>query len=281
MPNGYSDPVAALLTYGGFDIRRNNEPWPNYLELGFKSEHVAELVRMMEDLDLSRASQESLEVWAPLHAWRTLGQLGAVEAAKPVVRLFDKLPDDDWLPIELPKVLSLMGPDSAHAIAEFMADASIPDMRRISAPACLEQLALEHPAGRAECIDLLEHQLVSYEKNGECLNAFIILSLTKLQATETIETIRQAFNSEKVDLSVLGDVEDVEIELGLRATRETPAPKVQLVPGLPSLDEQMGWLDTPERAFTDRALNPFRHVGRNDPCPCGSGKKFKKCCGAG
>lgn len=21
------------------------------------------------------------------------------------------------------------------------------------------------------------------------------------------------------------------------------------------------------------------HPGRNDPCPCGSGKKFKKCCG--
>jgi uncharacterized protein DUF1186/SEC-C motif-containing protein len=24
--------------------------------------------------------------------------------------------------------------------------------------------------------------------------------------------------------------------------------------------------------------NPLRHVGRNDPCPCGSGKKAKKCC---
>lgn len=23
-----------------------------------------------------------------------------------------------------------------------------------------------------------------------------------------------------------------------------------------------------------------KSVGRNDPCPCGSGKKFKKCCGA-
>ena len=22
----------------------------------------------------------------------------------------------------------------------------------------------------------------------------------------------------------------------------------------------------------------FRDVGRNDPCPCASGKKFKKCC---
>lgn len=26
------------------------------------------------------------------------------------------------------------------------------------------------------------------------------------------------------------------------------------------------------------AVNPFRDVGRNDPCPCGSGQKFKRCC---
>lgn len=26
--------------------------------------------------------------------------------------------------------------------------------------------------------------------------------------------------------------------------------------------------------------NPMREVGRNDPCPCGSNKKFKKCHGA-
>ena len=27
-------------------------------------------------------------------------------------------------------------------------------------------------------------------------------------------------------------------------------------------------------------IRTSREVGRNDPCPCGSGKKFKKCCGA-
>ncbi|GAF75124.1 unnamed protein product [marine sediment metagenome] len=27
-------------------------------------------------------------------------------------------------------------------------------------------------------------------------------------------------------------------------------------------------------------LKADAQVGRNDPCPCGSGKKFKKCCGA-
>jgi hypothetical protein len=33
--------------------------------------------------------------------------------------------------------------------------------------------------------------------------------------------------------------------------------------------------------FADMPLpfvDPFKDVGRNDPCPCGSGKKFKKCC---
>lgn len=29
---------------------------------------------------------------------------------------------------------------------------------------------------------------------------------------------------------------------------------------------------------SEPTINPFRGVGRNDPCPCGSGRKFKKCC---
>ncbi len=35
--------------------------------------------------------------------------------------------------------------------------------------------------------------------------------------------------------------------------------------------------DEPERAKTFVRDQP--KVGRNDPCPCNSGKKFKKCCG--
>ena len=28
------------------------------------------------------------------------------------------------------------------------------------------------------------------------------------------------------------------------------------------------------------AAAPAERAGRNDPCPCGSGRKFKQCCGA-
>jgi uncharacterized protein len=31
------------------------------------------------------------------------------------------------------------------------------------------------------------------------------------------------------------------------------------------------------KTTTVRRLRP--KIGRNDPCPCGSGKKFKQCCG--
>ena len=32
---------------------------------------------------------------------------------------------------------------------------------------------------------------------------------------------------------------------------------------------------------TSRTVVKEEKIGRNDPCPCGSGKKYKKCCGAG
>ena len=38
----------------------------------------------------------------------------------------------------------------------------------------------------------------------------------------------------------------------------------------------------PAEAGSDAPVEPRKvkdKVGRNDPCPCGSGKKYKKCCG--
>jgi uncharacterized protein YchJ len=56
------------------------------------------------------------------------------------------------------------------------------------------------------------------------------------------------------------------------------------------LDELAKKAMTPEeREAEEKLLKETKKVdplkakeepGRNDPCPCGSGKKFKKCCGA-
>jgi preprotein translocase subunit SecA len=35
-----------------------------------------------------------------------------------------------------------------------------------------------------------------------------------------------------------------------------------------------------EQAEAQKPLKKGKKIGRNEPCPCGSGKKYKKCCGA-
>lgn len=39
------------------------------------------------------------------------------------------------------------------------------------------------------------------------------------------------------------------------------------------------WLYTTGNLIPTTIIREGNKVGRNDPCPCGSGKKFKKCCG--
>jgi SEC-C motif-containing protein len=41
------------------------------------------------------------------------------------------------------------------------------------------------------------------------------------------------------------------------------------------------WFYTDGRMRTHDPVKRGPKIGRNDPCPCGSGKKFKKCCGRG
>jgi len=42
--------------------------------------------------------------------------------------------------------------------------------------------------------------------------------------------------------------------------------------------EEWRQLEELDRLLSEPHRNPFKGIGRNDPCPCGSGKKFKKCC---
>ena len=82
--HNYSDPVCKLLSYGKCKVEQIHQKWPDYMKLGLTKEHIPDLIRMAIDNDLHHAEEESAEVWAPVHAWRTLGQLGAKEAAQPL-----------------------------------------------------------------------------------------------------------------------------------------------------------------------------------------------------
>jgi hypothetical protein len=81
----------------------------------------------------------------------------------------------------------------------------------------------------------------------------------------------------QVPMSEIADIEMAKIQIAHRLNQQL---------GLPGGED---FMSDPMGSFLDQVLpgrepvETFRReapkIGRNDPCPCGSGKKFKKCCG--
>lgn len=247
MSTSYSSPVSELLTLG--DCRDFRE-WPNYLDLGLRSEHVPELIEMATDEELNWADSESLEVWAPVHAWRALGQLRAVPAIEPLLHLFHELEDSDWVGEELPHVYGMIGRDAIPALARYLDDVSHGLWPRVTAATSLERIAAGDPSARSECVTILSRQLERFTENDPILNGFLISYLVDLRAVEAAPVMERAFAAGRVDLSIRGDWEDVQVDLGLRATRETPRPYRPLFPmfDAPERDEPHRGEDTKKAA---------------------------------
>jgi hypothetical protein len=166
----YPAPVDKLLSYGdGHGFR----DWPNYLELGLTREHIPDLIRMATDDDLHWADQDSPEVWAPMHAWRALGQLRAEEAIEPLLGLLEELEDDDWLQEELPTVLGMIGLSAIPAVERYLAEASHGLYPRTTAAHALERIGTVHRDSRRQCVAALTRQLERFAANGPEFNGFV------------------------------------------------------------------------------------------------------------
>ncbi len=256
----HADPLDLRLSVTGSYAPPEN--WPDYrTEFGLGPEHVDALIRLACDPALHEADPESDAIWAPVHAWRALGQLRAAEAVAPLLDLLLRLEEDEAVDLELPAVLGMIGPPAIPLLADFVADRSAPMMPVVTAMTALEKIASRHPKSRGPCVDILRGILERRPAQAS-VNGFAIASLLDLHAVEAIETIRDAYRTDMVDISIPGDEEDAEIALGLRLHRTTPRPFYSHLPeGTPS--------PAPARSHK---------IGRNEACPCGSGRKYKKCC---
>ena len=217
--SSYPAPVDQLLTYGEAEVVEP-EDWPNYLELGLGPEHIPDLIRLATDEQLNQADPESLEVWAPTHAWRALGQLRAEAAIEPLLTLFDTLEDNEWVMEELPEVFGMIGPAALPALAAYMADRSHKEWPHINASSSVLSIATRWPEARSESVAILSEQLEQFTENEPDFNAFLILALVKLGAKEAAPLMEQAFAADRVEYIVMGDWEDVQVRLGLKTPEE-------------------------------------------------------------
>ncbi len=219
-PITYSPPVNALLQLGEKHVRPPEE-WPDYAQLyGLTAEHIPDLIQMAIDQDLSWADAESQEVWAPVHAWRALGQLRAEAAIEPLLSIFNALEEDDWLSENMPDVFALIGSAAIPPVQAFLANPENVFYRRWTAASILVKLGQTYPEARTDCVAALEQQLEQFSKNSPDLNGVLVSSLMDLGAKESAPLMERAFAAKRVDPSIAGDWLDAQSELGLISQAE-------------------------------------------------------------
>jgi hypothetical protein len=272
----YSEQAKQLLTLG-----EPQELLPNYLTLGFTAAHADELIQMATDTELLNLDENDPLFWAAIHAWHVLGQLHVTKAVEPLLDLHEQYSFDELFYEEFPKVFALMGASAIPKLKEYLWNTKRTKIARSNVIPCLEELAKSH---RQECLALFNKFLQQADEKNSSLAGLVICALIQLSAAESIEIIREAFKRRCVDISVPGDLEDVEIALGLRIKRVTPKPNYhnhspEILQSLQALSHLTDLDGSELDYYSDSKVAKQGHkIGRNDPCPCGSGKKFKKCC---
>ncbi len=218
----YQPPVSELLSFG--DCREIPFETDYIEKFGFTEEHIPDLIQMAIDPDLNWAYSDSLEVWAPIHAWRSLGQLRATGALKPLLSLMDDLKDSDWYTEELPSVLVQMGPIILPELIAYLANPHYNSLQRAIITESIALIGKQYPEFRDESVKILTRRLADYKSNPNELNGWIVCSLMDLKAVESASVIETGFAADAINPFIAGDWNEVQIKLGLKTREELPEP---------------------------------------------------------
>lgn len=104
----------------------------------------------------------------------------------------------------------------------------------------------------------------------------------RLRLDAWTEVLDSANEDAIASLSMLSALEAIDSD-DSEFSREEQENLIELAPGLIpfSITGLNKWRLSQRQGPPKAPVKLHEKLGRNDPCPCGSGKKFKKCCGAG
>jgi hypothetical protein len=213
----------------------------------------------------------------------------------------------------LPRTLALLDHDERATIDKMISNRSIDEFTRWGAVVSYSYLVQLGSLTRDQAIaSLVRHFREAVATGDEAIVTPLICELADFDAIDMLDEIREVYRLGLVDESIVG-LEEVERDFkhfdpqrpGLGSARREAAIQdtVEELREWACFDEKYKAIVTkrgptapsplpPDSLVADPAVRrdlalpaePIRrttpHVGRNDPCPCGSRRKFKKCCGA-
>ena len=267
-------------------IKRKNEAVPFLLDI------------LKNVLNNPKGIAKDRDYFAHIYAAYLLAQFRIVEAYPVFVEILK-------LPNELPHILygdticeagsgilaSICG-NKLEPIKELIINGDVDMFVRGQAVNALSILVLQGLQPRDEIIEYYRRLLTGgIQDQNSYVMAEVVSCCTNLYPEELIEEIRSVYKQKLVDERCI-DLDFVESALscGKQVTLEQYRNDYhnQLIND--TIDELKGWscFKKGSSSEDDHMEEPVENThtlakefktGRNDPCPCGSGKKYKKCCG--
>ena len=231
-----------------------------------------------------------------IHATLILGEIKATESLPKLLEIFKNDNDflefyyNDFLMEDIWQSLFSISENNKQQLVDFLMLYNISTYGKIVVLNALEQYAYHN-------IDFLPELNIFFEKiinefldteNPESLidtefNGFIVASCIDFQFVNLCPKLKELYNRKQVDKLFCGSWKEVKVQfdkpISLSAKRNVQSVydiyKSVLEQELYDDDEFIGDF---ERIEKSKPKNTFPNANRNESCPCGSGKKYKKCC---
>jgi hypothetical protein len=274
----------------------------------YRNEMVPKLIGVLQQASAEALSGKKSEGQAPFFAFFLLAEFQAKEALPAIleaVSLPGELPFDlfgDAVTSVLARVLASLAGDRLELFDQLIGDRGLNEYVRWEGAHAYLLLVRDGRLARVEVVQRLQQHLrEAIQQDDYTIAGPLVSELTRLASKEAYDDIAEAYRRDLVDtlLVTLKDVEEniAEGEAGFvrwqarceptgiadtiaeletwaafrKTSPSSPLPPAPIPPRLPRIAPRSGPPPEPKP--------PVRRVGRNEPCPCGSGKKFKKCCG--
>jgi hypothetical protein len=293
------DEIFALFDYG-YDL----PPAKIRAILGLPRESlVADLKTLLEDAIRTGPAVlreinefDGDEFTGPHNALHFLAELKASEVLETVLDFFSQHSEllEMWLgETSFRELLYPYAESSLDRLAECMKQPGRSSIARDGVVEAVARLALRNPSRRAEVIswftELLEFFAASPPEHNildtEVVSG-MVWQLCDMRAAETLPLIRSLYDLNLVSEVQVGTYESIEQDIvgPIDARKQRPAQPMmeyyrgRTTPETPPVILRGGIESLLERPAVASPQPAEPYAGRNDPCPCGSGRKFKKCC---
>jgi len=198
----YTQPVDHLLTLG----KPEHLGAQDYVAMGLRvPDHVDALIRMACDDALHTAPHNTPLIWAPLHAWRALAQLGVEKAVQPLIdHLFWRIEGgDEWIMGDMPLIFPAFGVNAIPALMEYLNPENLSGIApRLLAIDCMVSIGMNYKRADILVGELLYKQLERYQDHYPEVNAHLATTLMGIKP-EAIDLIEKAAKEKKLDLNLL------------------------------------------------------------------------------